>query len=83
MFPNLEFVNTLMNGIMARLRLVEQYYHGVKNEVTDVKNNKIDKKQSAVNAGKFLAIGADGVVKPDNVDVPERHVVLLSYDSYI
>lgn len=81
MFPNLEFVKTALNGIVDRFMRVEQYYHGVKNEVTDVKNNKIDKKQSAVNAGKFLAIGVDGVVKPDDVVVPERHVVLLSYDS--
>lgn len=81
MLINLEFAKTALNGIMARLRLVEQYYHGVKNEVTDVKNNKIDKKQSAANAGKFLAIGEDGVVKPDNVVVPELHVVLLSYNS--
>ena len=88
MFPDLEFVKTALNGIVDRFRRVEQYYRGVKNEVTSVKNevtsvknNKIDKKQSAANAGKFLAIGVDGVVKPDNVDVPERHVVLLSYDS--
>ena len=81
MFPDLEFVKTALNGIVYRLRLVEQYYHDVKNEVTGVKNDKINKNQSAANAGKFLAIGEDGVVKPDDVVVPERHVVLLSYDS--
>ena len=81
MFTDLEFIKTALNGIMARLRRVDQYYHDVKNEVTGVKNDKINKKQSAANAGKFLAIGEDGVVEPDDVVVPERHVVLLSYDS--
>lgn len=81
MFPDLEFIKTVLNGIMARLRWVDQHYRDLKNEVTGVKNDKINKKQSEANAGKFLVIGADGVVKPYNVVVPERHVVLLSYNS--
>ena len=53
----------------------------VGNRLAALSEDKISKKQSVDNAGKFLAIGEDGVVKPDDVVVPERHVVLLSYNS--
>ena len=95
MFPDLEFIKTVLNAITDKFRhvkpdvdavksdvdAVKSDVDAVKSDVDAVKNDKINKKQSAADAGKFLGVGADGVVKPANVVVPERHVVLLSYNS--